>query len=91
MNSLICPNCDAPVPLQGGDDEWCAACGKRLPLAVVAAVHAAAKRMRLETAAAAGSADDKPKADVTPPQDERPTFGKRVAGCANYLLGFWRS
>jgi hypothetical protein len=46
MTSLKCPNCDADLPLEGGDDEWCEACGKKLPVHIVAAIHAELKRRR---------------------------------------------
>jgi hypothetical protein len=92
MTSLTCPNCDAPVPLQGGDDEWCEACGKRLPLAVVAAVHAAAKRMRQAAAAQAAGRDDDEKAltPATPAPAQRRSAVKRVAAWMTSLLGFLR-
>jgi hypothetical protein len=38
-------------------------------------------------AATATADDDKPQAEVAPPQEERAALGKRVA---NYLRGFWR-
>jgi hypothetical protein len=72
MDSPACPNCGTRVPLQGADDEWCEACGKKLPLAVVAAVHAAAKRLRKAQAA---EASDSPESS-TPAQS-----AKRLPGC----------
>jgi hypothetical protein len=88
VNSPACPNCGTNVPLQGADDEWCEACGKKLPLGVVAAVHAAAKRLRKAQAAAAeeqahtaGS-----EAPVTPAGPMSGKAAKRLPGCSIYLF-----
>jgi predicted amidophosphoribosyltransferase len=81
MDSPACPHCGASVPLQGADDEWCEACGKQLPLAIVAAVHAAAKRLRKEQAAAAASQPPAPAANSA-----QKVKAKRLPGCAIILL-----
>jgi hypothetical protein len=87
MNSLACPNCGTSVPLQGADDEWCEACGKKLPLGVVAAVHAAAKKLRkAQTAAAEEQAN---AANSEAPVSPGPTSvktAKRIPGCSIGLL-----
>jgi hypothetical protein len=79
MEPPVCPNCGASIPLQGADDEWCEACGKQLPLAVVAAVHAAAKRLRKTQAAAAAA---EPSVSDSKPRPR----AKRLPGCAVYLF-----
>jgi hypothetical protein len=85
MDSPACPNCGTSVPLQGADDEWCEACGKKLPLAVVAAVHAAAKRLRKAQAAAAAQ-NSGAEASATPDQPALAKSAKRFPGCAIFLF-----
>jgi hypothetical protein len=87
MNLPACPNCGTTIPLQGADDEWCEACGKKLPLAVVAAVHAAAKRLRKAQAAAAE--EQAHAANPETPLTTGPTSvktAKRLPGCTTCLL-----
>jgi hypothetical protein len=87
MNSPACPNCGVSIPLQGADEEWCEACGKKLPLGVVAAVHAAAKRLRKAQAAAEEQADAaSPEAPISPAGPTSVKAAKRLPGCSIYLF-----
>ena len=83
MDFPACPNCGTSIPLQGADDEWCEACGKKLPLAVVAAVHAAAKRLRKAQAAAAAQNPDANASAENPTQTKSK---KSLPGCAILLF-----
>jgi hypothetical protein len=88
MNSPTCPNCGTSIPLQGADDEWCEACGKKLPMGVVAAVHAAAKRLRKAQAAAAEepAQSSSPEAHTSPAGPTSVKALKRLPGCSIYLF-----
>jgi hypothetical protein len=85
MTLLKCPHRDADLPVEGADDEWCEACGKRLPVHVVAAVHAEAKRRRTNLQPIElPEVEDKP---LSPTTQSRLRLAARVASCLLCLVG----